>query len=55
MVKFGLREVAEKIEAKWGAVDEVELGTDGTAHLQVGLGYLKPEEVVKLSVQDIRA
>ncbi|RPB09826.1 amine oxidase [Morchella conica CCBAS932] len=55
MVKFGLREIAEKIEAKWGPVGEVELSADGTAHLQVGLGYLRPEEVVKLSVQDIRA
>ncbi|KAI5850492.1 hypothetical protein DFP73DRAFT_524230 [Morchella snyderi] len=55
LVKFGLRAEAEQIEEKWGIVGEVELGTDGTAHLQVGLGCLKPEEVVKLSVQEIRA
>lgn len=48
MLRFGLREEAEKVEQKWGKVGEVELDRKGTAHLQVLLGRLRPNEIVRV-------
>ena len=38
----------KKLEERWGHCDELEGGIDGTAHLQVALGMLKPHEHVRL-------
>jgi hypothetical protein len=32
----------------WGTIDEVDTAPDGTAHLQVMLGQLKPADHVQL-------
>lgn len=54
MIRFGMREqaekvgkeVAKKVGVEWGDVGEVELDRGGTAHLQVVLGCLKPEDMI---------
>ncbi|KAI5848012.1 hypothetical protein BZA05DRAFT_430961 [Tricharina praecox] len=47
LLRFGLREEAEEIETRWGPVGEVELAKDGTAHLQVAMGCLRTEEIMR--------
>lgn len=48
LLRFGRRDLAEDVERKWGPVQEVELGVDGTAHLQVLMGCLRPEEIIEV-------
>jgi monoamine oxidase len=45
--KFEL-EGEDTINEKWGEVPELEWGSNGTAHLQLILGCLKPEEMVEV-------
>jgi monoamine oxidase len=48
LLRFGHREDAEKVEEEWGKVGEVELDRKGTAHLQVDLGCLRPDEMLRV-------
>lgn len=48
LYRFGFKDVAKEVENKWGSVGEVELGEDGTMHLQVQLGCLKPEDIIEV-------
>lgn len=47
MQQFWTQKIQE-LETEWGTIDEMETGVDGTAHLQVILGCLKPHEQVKV-------
>lgn len=47
MQPFWTAKIKELVE-KWGVIDEMEIESDGTAHLQVILGQLKPREQVKV-------
>jgi len=46
-LRFGMRADAEDVETRWGPVGEVELEKDGTAHLQVAMGCLRPDEILR--------
>jgi len=48
LLRFGMRGEAEEVETRWGPVGEVEFGKDGTAHLQVAMGCLKPKEILRV-------
>jgi len=48
LCRFGLYDAIEKLEKEWGLNGEVEGGENGTIHLQVALGTLKPEDRVRV-------
>lgn len=47
--RFGREEALSRLESQWGVPDEMETGGFGTAHVQMKLGRLRPEERVQLS------
>lgn len=48
LYRFGQHDAIEKLEKEWGLNGEVECGENGTIHLQVALGTLKPEDRVRV-------
>ena len=38
----------DELKEKWGTIDELDTGINGTAHLSVMLGRLRPEEHVQV-------
>jgi len=46
--RFGLTDAIQTLEDKWGKVDELETGREGTVHLQVMLGKLRAGEQFKV-------
>ena len=50
--RFDLHEGLRRLEDQWGTPDEMETGESGTAHLQMRLGRLRPEQHVQLPAYD---
>ena len=50
--RFELHDGLTQLQRQWGAVGEMETGGTGTAHLQVALGRLRPEEHVRIAGAD---
>ena len=50
--RFELYDGLTKLQRQWGTVGEMETGDNGTAHLQVALGRLRPEEHVRIARAD---
>ena len=50
--RFELYDGLTKLQLEWGTIGEMETGDKGTAHLQVALGRLRPEEHVWLARAD---
>lgn len=48
LYRFGQHDAIERLEEEWGLNGEVECGENGTIHLQVALGTLKPEDRVRV-------
>jgi monoamine oxidase len=46
--RFGMKYEIQMLEEKWGKVDELESGREGTVHLQVMLGMLREGEQFKV-------
>lgn len=51
--RFNRHTGLRRLEAQWGTPDEMETGESGTAHLQMMLGRLRPEDFTRLPTRDI--
>jgi len=52
LLRFGRRDLAKKVEERWGPVYELEWEGQGSAHVQAMLGRLAPERMATLETTE---